>query len=102
MIEDKQNTDIGVEPGETIYDDDGQALGRVTGMTDDGFKVEPVDPDDPRGDDQEELPGQGAGEGYIMWRCGECGKMGELDDGIPSTCPNCGAPGEALAEAVED
>lgn len=91
-----------IGPGETIYDGDGQPLGRVVSMTDDGFEVETIDPDGSRGDDKEELPGQEFGEGYLMWRCRECGEMGDLEDGMPSTCPSCGAPEEALAEVVED
>jgi rubrerythrin len=74
----------------------------VTSTTDDGFEVETRDSNDPQGEDYEEIPGQGLGEGYLMWRCSECGKMGELDDGIPSECPNCGAPEEALSEVQED
>lgn len=35
-------------------------------------------------------------------RCTECGEMGELDDGMPSTCSECGAEKEALAGVVED
>jgi len=50
----------------------------------------------------EETPGQEFGEGYIMWRCTDCGEMGELDDGLPAECPNCGAPKEALAKQRED
>jgi rubrerythrin len=49
-----------------------------------------------------EAPGQEFGEGYIRWRCTDCGEMGELDDGLPEACPNCGAPKEALAKQRED
>ena len=40
---------------------------------------------------EEHDPGQEFGEGYIMWRCENCGEMGELDDGLPEECPNCGS-----------
>ena len=33
------------------------------------------------------------GEADLMWRCSDCGEMGELDD-IPDACPNCDAPKE--------
>lgn len=90
-----------VEPGQQVFDDDGELLGRVSGLTDDGFEVELAEDrsDDPG---SEEVPGQTFGEGYLMWECTECGEMGDLDDGIPETCPNCGAPREAIAEARED
>lgn len=91
-----------IEPGETVFDEDGEPLGMVTGSTEDGFEVETGGSADPQTGDQEELPGQGVGEGYIMWRCSECGEMGELEDGFPSECPNCGASEELISEAVED
>jgi rubrerythrin len=37
-----------------------------------------------------------------MWRCEDCGEMGDLDDGIPEECPNCGAPKEHIHMAQED
>lgn len=88
-----------LEPGETVYNHRGQPVGQVTGTTDSGFEVEPLSTDE---NDSEELPGKEFGEGYLMWRCGECGEMGEIDDGMPSECPNCGAEKEALSEVVED
>lgn len=96
----KTNTETTpIEPGETLYDDRGRPVGRVTGVTDDGFEAEVVEPGE---NDQEEIPGKKFGEGYLMWRCGECGEMGELDDGMPSRCPNCDAPKEELSEVLED
>lgn len=91
-----------IEPGESVYTQTGQLVGRVSGLTSDGFEVETVETDASDGADQEEIPGQEFGEGYLMWQCGECGEMGELDDSIPSSCPNCDAPKEALSEVRED
>ncbi|QIO24908.1 hypothetical protein [Haloarcula sp. JP-L23] len=88
-----------IEPGEVVYDSDGRPVGRVSGLTDDGFEVEAIDPDE---SEIEERPGQEFGEGYLMWKCGECGEMGELDEGLPETCPNCGAPEEAISAVQED
>lgn len=96
-----------IDPGEPVFDDDGELLGYVNGYTDDGFEVETAAGDSPSGDSSEgvgseEVPGQTFGEGYLMWKCTECGEMGDLDDGMPEVCPNCGAPREAIAEARED
>lgn len=103
MLENSKDSDAaGVDPGEMVFDEDGQQLGLVVGVTDTGFQVDTNDSAVSHGGDQEEMPGQGAGEGYLMWRCSECGEMGELDDGMPSACPNCGASREAVSEVVED
>ena len=101
-----------IENGETVYGEDGEELGIVTGATTDGFTVsvnedvqyrsEEVESTTGAGDatadeESEEIesekhdPGSEFGEGYIMWRCEECGEMGELDDGLPEECPNCGS-----------
>lgn len=88
-----------IEPGETVYDSDDRVLGRVTGFTERGFEVEPVDRDDA---ESEELPGKEFGEGYLMWRCTECGEMGDLEHGMPGSCPSCGAPEEAVTAVRED
>jgi rubrerythrin len=101
MTDDTREPADSIEPGETVYDDDGRSVGRVSGLTEEGFEVEQFD-DDPETADEESIPGQEFGEGYLMWRCGECGEMGEIEDGIPEECPNCGAPEEAISGVRED
>ncbi|MDS0259860.1 hypothetical protein NDI56_10695 [Haloarcula sp. S1CR25-12] len=108
-MEDTNSTsseDVSVQRNEEIYNDDGVLVGIVGDATEEGFRVETVaDATVEHGDaatTDEETPGQEFGEGYIMWRCTECGEMGELDDGLPAECPNCGAPKEALATQRED
>lgn len=91
-----------IEPGQRVFDDDGELLGVVSGYTDDGFEVEMSSGEGSDGAASAEVPGQQFGEGFLMWECTECGKMGDLEDGLPESCPNCGAPREAIAEARED
>ena len=88
-----------IEPGELVYDSDREVVGRVSGVTDSGFEAEVVDDDESA---VEEVPGQEFGEGYLMWRCSECGEMDELEDGLPGSCPNCDAPREAITAVEED
>lgn len=99
MDEQNQVQSVSIEPGELVYDSDKRPVGRVSGLTDGGFEVEAIDS---TGSEIEELPGQEFGEGYLMWRCTECGEMDELDEGIPESCPNCSAPREAITVAQED
>ena len=109
---------IPIETGAVVYDHEGNELGVIDGLTSEGFEVvteveiESVDDEghaevadtDAESEqaaktnqenletsEQEHNPGQEFGEGYIMWRCTDCGEMGELDDGLPTECPNCGS-----------
>lgn len=104
---------VSIETGDTVYDDDGHVLGIVNEFTDEGFGVEVIeagpevemggetaDPAD--SEDEEDIPGKEFGEGYLMWRCEDCGEMGDLEDGIPEECPDCGAPKEHIHMAQED
>ncbi|WP_123623620.1 rubredoxin-like domain-containing protein [Halorubrum sp. CSM-61] len=97
--------DASIEPGELVYDSDNEVVGRVIGFTNEGFEVEVVESEgevESEETEVEELPGKEFGEGYLMWRCEECGEMDELDEGLPESCPNCGAPKEAISAARED
>ena len=90
-----------VDFGETVYDEDGNELGRIRGLEKGGFfvstrsGVESLSVEHSRA-------GHEFGEGELMWRCTNCGEMGEIDDGIPDECPNCGEPKEALMYWTED
>lgn len=88
-----------IEPGVLVFDSDSQPVGRVSGVSDEGFEVERLSSE---GSEMEELPGKEFGEGYIMWRCTECGEMDEVDEGLPEVCPNCSAPKEAITVVEED
>jgi len=104
-----------IESGDTVYDDQGRVLGIVTEFTDEGFAVEVIEAgpavaesgdgaaSEAGDEDTEDIPGKDFGEGYLMWRCEDCGEMGQLeDDGIPEECPECGAPKEHIHMAQED
>ncbi|MFW6018558.1 MAG: DUF7130 family rubredoxin-like protein [Halapricum sp.] len=99
MDERNQSFDRSIEPGKEVYDGDGRMLGRVSAFTTDGFEIKFIDDDESA---IEELPGQEFGDGYLMWRCDECGEMGDLGDGMPESCPDCGAPREAIEKVRED
>jgi len=87
--------------GQTVYDEDGKELGNVRGLEKGGFfvstrqGVESMSVEHARS-------GHDFGEAELMWRCTECGEMGEIDEGIPDECPNCGEPKEALMYWTED
>lgn len=104
-----------IDTGDMVYDSDGNVLGIVSEYTDDGFGVEVVTGDSPAhatdpsaeapgtgSEDPEDVPGKDFGEGYLMWRCDECGRMGTLEDGMPEACPDCGAPNEHIHMVQED
>ena len=87
--------------GQTVYDEDGEELGSIRGFDEAGFYVtmregyEALSVEHAR-------TGHEFGEGYLMWRCTECGEMGRIDDDLPDQCPNCDAPKEDLYYWTED
>lgn len=88
-----------VSPGQSVFDEDGNELGRIRGVDRDGFYV--------RAPDSRGLTLENArdvfGKAYVMWRCWECGQMGRIDgEQLPEECPDCGAPREALYYWAED
>ncbi|NIB99571.1 rubredoxin-like domain-containing protein [Halobacterium sp. R2-5] len=106
---------VSMETGDTVYDTRGHIIGMISEFTDEGFTVEFIDagptveedeqtgePENHGDEDEEDIPGKEFGEGYLMWRCEDCGEMGELEDSIPEECPNCGAPKEHIHQAQED
>ncbi|WP_435063448.1 DUF7130 family rubredoxin-like protein [Halobaculum sp. EA56] len=90
-------TDISV--GQSVYDDDGNELGTVRGIDDAGFYV--LSTEDTGRVTLEEAR-SAFGESYVMWRCWECGEMGQIEGDLPAQCPDCGAPREDLYYWVED
>jgi len=87
--------------GQVLYDQAGQPVGSVRGMeaggvfvtTWDGvesFSVEHV------------RSGHVFGQAELMWRCLNCGEMGDIGDTLPESCPNCGVEREQLMYWTED
>lgn len=87
--------------GTALYTEDGTKVGTIRGMTDAGVFVtvregaEGLSVEHARS-------GHNFGMAELMWRCMECGEMGEIDDGLPDTCPNCDAQKEELMYWTED
>ncbi|MFC3959593.1 DUF7130 family rubredoxin-like protein [Halovivax cerinus] len=87
--------------GQSIYDERGVSLGTVRGVDDDGFYVTTREGIDSLSVEHVRS-GQAFGEAELMWRCTNCGEMGELSDGLPGICPNCGTEKEDLMYWTED
>ena len=87
--------------GQTLYDDEGRSVGTIRGLEKNGVFVtlregiEALSIEHARS-------GQVFGEAELMWRCIECGEMGELGDGLPENCPGCGTEKENLMYWTED
>ena len=94
------NDDSNVTIGTTVYDDDGDPLGDIRGLTDDGFVVSTREGIEALSIEHERA-GHEYGEAELMWRCSECGELGEIDD-LPEECPNCGVDKTALYYWTED
>ena len=89
-----------VMAGEPIFDAQGRKLGTVRGFDEDGFYVTTLAGIESLSVEHERS-GHDFGEAELMWRCSECGEMGDIER-IPDSCPNCGAPREALYYWTED
>lgn len=87
--------------GQTLYDEDGEPVGTIRGMEESGVFVttreglESLSIEHARS-------GHNFGEAELMWRCIECGEMGQIEDDLPETCPSCGTEKEDLMYWTED
>jgi len=87
--------------GQTVYDEDGNELGRVRGFDQHGFYVT-LEEGIEALSEEHVVSGHEFGEAELMWRCWECGEMGQLEEELPAACPSCGAPREDLYYWTED
>lgn len=89
-----------VDVGQRIFDEEGTELGSVRGITDDGFLVSTREGIESLSVEHERSAPD-VGEAELMWRCADCGEMGDIAD-LPETCPNCGASREEVYYYVDD
>ena len=86
--------------GTRVFDDEGTQLGRVRGFEDDGFFVATVEGIEALSVEHERA-GHEFGEATLMWQCGNCGEMGDIE-ALPEECPNCGVDRTEILYAIED
>jgi Zn finger protein HypA/HybF involved in hydrogenase expression len=99
MPEDDDRLYTGVQMGQSVYDEAGESLGVVRGVDADGFYV--LAPEGAREHPIVEVR-ELTGRDYVMWRCWQCGAMGQIEDSLPDACPDCGARREELYYWAED
>lgn len=77
-----------IKPGQRVYDASSREIGRIQAITDLG--VEDNIHSDVDTLSFRRAPTVNLGEGYLLWRCAECGELGDVEQ-IPDLCPFCGA-----------
>lgn len=86
--------------GESVFDEDGNEIGTVRGITEDGVVVT-----NRTGmaalSIEHEHPPHNLGEAELLWRCSQCGELGDIEK-MPDDCPSCGARKEELYYWIED
>lgn len=87
--------------GERVFNKEGEVLGQVRGYEAGGFFVTTRDGIEGLSIEHSRS-GHDFGEAHLMWRCMNCGEMGEIDEGLPEECPNCGIEKEELMWWTED
>jgi len=99
--DDEDESSVSIDPGETLYTAEGRPVGTVRGIEDGGVFVTFRDGVEALSVEHART-GHNFGEGELMWRCTECGEMGQIEDGLPDECPNCGVAKEQLMYWTED
>ena len=80
-----------IDFGDSLYTEDGEEVGIVQGINQGRIILSVREGAEVLGLERHQKSGQSFGEAELMWRCTNCGEMGEIEDGLPETCPNCGA-----------
>lgn len=100
--DDADETDaLALSFGQTLYDEEGRDVGTIRGLEEGGaylttregaeaFSIEHA------------RSGHSFGEAELVWRCLLCGEIGDIGDGFPEECPQCGAQKEDLMYWTED
>jgi rubrerythrin len=96
-MSERTTTDVGL--GQSVYGDEGTELGTVRGFDEHGFYVTVTDGVEALS--AEHVTAGVAAEAELMWRCWECGEMGDVAS-MPETCPSWGGPREALYYCMEE
>lgn len=92
---------IAVGFGQMLYTEDGVPVGTVRGIEEGGLFISTREGAEALSIGHARS-GHGFGEAELMWRCMTCGEMGEIDEGLPDNCPECGAAREELMYWTED
>lgn len=86
--------------GQPVFDSDGNELGTVRGVTEDGLVVTNRTGMAALSVGHEHTPPE-FGEAELLWRCSQCGELGDIEE-MPDECPSCGARKEDLYYWTED
>lgn len=95
------DTDRELSFGQTVYDADGNELGHIQGFDEHGFFVN-VEHGIEGYSVRHVVSGHEFGEAELMWRCLNCGEMGDIGQDLPEACPSCGAAKEEIYYWTED
>jgi rubrerythrin len=101
-LADEETERPGIEFGDSLYTEDGVEVGIVQGIDEGRVIVSLREGAEVLGLERHQKSGQSFGEAELMWRCMNCGEMGEIEDGLPEECPNCGVEKEELMYWTED
>lgn len=88
-----------LKPGQQVYNEAGRLIGVIQAVTETGVEVNTRS--DVEALSLRQSSSVNLGEGYLVWRCSECGELGDIDQ-IPEQCPSCGASRENLYAYLED
>ena len=81
--------------GQTVCDENGDELGRVRRFEDGGFHMMTAE-----GVSTLAWAEGKPGERTPLWRCTDCGELGDVDD-VPRLCLSCGGFASKLLTAVD-